>query len=159
MPNSSEQQLQATSLDRLHDLSLPQEISWWPLAPGWYGLSFVLVLAALIALYRLFIHYRMNAYRRAALQELQRLEDQTAIAELLRRTALAVTPRENIAELTGGLWLDWLSSRCSKPMPDSIRDQLVQGVYGHLDKPNDIKQLKSYAAYWISNHFTSVHQI
>jgi hypothetical protein len=144
---------QATSLDLLHDLALPQEVSWWPLAPGWYAVLVFVAAAIVLGLYRLLARYRTNAYRRAALRELATLEDQSAIAELLRRTALAVVPRTVIADLTSGQWLDWLSKHNTQPMPESIKSQLIQGVYGTACRDSRrVVELKQYAAHWISNH-------
>ncbi|HAC92578.1 MAG TPA: DUF4381 domain-containing protein [Planctomycetaceae bacterium] len=155
MPNAPDQPLPATSLDLLHDLSLPQAVDWWPPAPGWFGVLFFLAIAVLVSVYRLFARYRAGAYRRAALRELETLECHTAIAELLRRTALAVVPRSVVADLTGGQWIEWLASRCSVPMPGSVREQLSQGVYRETDQLDDLRPLKTYAAHWISNHITS----
>lgn len=158
MPQTPDQPMQGTSLDLLHDLSMPQEFGWWPPAPGWYVVILVIITAIAIWLFQAFARYRAGAYRRAALRELESLHDQASIAELLRRTALVVTPRSVIADLTGGQWLEWLESCSSSPMPDSVKAQLIQGVYQQTDQRDDLQQLKLYAAYWISSHRTSLKQ-
>jgi len=106
----------AASLDRLHDIVLPPEVPWWPLAPGWYvvlGIGLVLVL---VLVHRAWERWRANAYRRAARRELVSAQDAAAIGELLRRTALAIAPRTVIAEKTGSAWLDWLAQQCPEPL-------------------------------------------
>ena len=108
-----------TSLDRLHDVIVPPPVPWWPPAPGWYWvLGALLVLFALVVL-RAFLHWQRNAYRREALAEWHRLESQlhdpgkrasvlAGMAELLKRTALSVWPREKVAALTGPMWYTFL---------------------------------------------------
>ena len=109
-----------TSLDRLHDIVVPASVPWWPPAPGWYWvLGFVLVLA-LWLLGKSFIRWQRNRYRREARAELARQEIMlrdpacraaalTAVAELLKRTALTAFPREEVATLTGSAWLEFLN--------------------------------------------------
>ena len=142
----------STNLDRLHDLALPPEISWWPLAPGWIVL---LALAALLlawALDRSWRNWRSNAYRRAALAALPSAADAAAVAELLRRTALAIAPRDVVAPLSGHAWLDWLATRSPAALSDSIRTQLTTGVYAKASTPADLKSLRDFAAQWIRTH-------
>ena len=119
-----------TSLDGLNDLALPPDVSWWPLAPGWYVVSALLVPILVVIVARLVSRRRAQAYRRAALRALRSIEDVAGIAVLLRRTALAFAPREAIAEKTGAAWLNWLAARCPDPMPDTVREMLTAGVYG-----------------------------
>jgi hypothetical protein len=142
----------ATNLDRLHDLALPPEISWWPLAPGWH----VVIAAALIFLFilshRTWKMWRANAYRRAALRELSSAKNAPAIAELLRRTALATTPRKAVAEMTGAPWLDWLARQTATAMPDSVRHQLANRIYQKSGEDSPVDELRNYAVLWIKNH-------
>ena len=56
----------ATSLDRLHDIVLPPEVSWWPPASGWYVVGGILLLLLLFLVHRARKHWLANAYRRAA---------------------------------------------------------------------------------------------
>jgi hypothetical protein len=142
----------AARLERLHDLVLPPTVPWWPPAPGWYAV-FALALAAVALLgWRLWKRWRANAYRRAALRELDRRKDAGAIAELLRRTALAVAPRPVVAAMTGTAWVDWLAEQCPEPMSPEVRRLLTVGVYGHPDSDSDLGALRDYAARWVAHH-------
>jgi len=110
----------------LRDLHLPDQIGWWPLAPGWW---FVLLLAASALGYLIWRAYRKrqyNAPRRFALRELARYEAEYVkhrnpvmlgkqLSELLRRGMLAYAPREKVAGLTGEAWLEWLDQ--GMPLP------------------------------------------
>ena len=149
----------ATSLDRLHNIVLPPEVSWWPLAPGWYVVGGILLLVVIVLIYRARNRWLANAYRRAALLELASVDDTAGIAELLRRTALANTSRTVIAAKTGATWLDWLESQCRKSMPETVREQLTSGVYSRHVKPDELGELRDYAAYWIRRHQISGQQV
>jgi Domain of unknown function (DUF4381) len=142
----------ATSLERLHEIVIPPEVSWWPLAPGWYVVGGILVILILLFVHRAWKHWRANAYRRAAFRELASVNDAAAIAELLRRTALAVEPRPVIATMTGAAWLDWLDSKCRETMSDTVREQLTVGLYRRQSSDCDVVALREYAARWISHH-------
>jgi len=142
----------ATSLDRLHDLVLPPAVPFWPLAPGWYVVFAFLLVLLLLAAIRAVARFRANAYRREALRTLASLEQPAAIAELLRRTALAAAPRSVIAEKTGAGWLDWLAAQCPDTMSDTVREQLTVGVYDRPAAEHELSSLRDYAGRWIAHH-------
>jgi hypothetical protein len=141
-----------TSLDRLHDLVLPTPVLWWPLAPGWYVLLVLLGLAVVWVSWRYWKRWRANEYRREALRQLQQLQDAPAIAILLRRTALTVVPRAEIAAKTGSAWADWLASHSPEAMAPEVHQLLSIGVYGRSGAEQDVSQLHEYAARWIARH-------
>ena len=65
----------ADPLAELRDIHLPEAVSYWPLAPGWWLLLVsVLLLAGLIVW--TVRRYRRNAYRRAAVRELDKVYQQ-----------------------------------------------------------------------------------
>ena len=102
----------------LRDIHLPEPVSWWPPAPGWWllvALSLVVV-AGLLWLWR---YRRRQTPRRVALAELTRLRADfqrdgdgaavaTGISALLRRLALTHFPRSQVAGLVGDAWLQFL---------------------------------------------------
>lgn len=110
-------------LSGLVDIPLPTPVSLWP--QTWpLRILIVLALAGLAyAALRSIQHWRANLYRREALSELKRIESgaakltptelATALASLVRRTALAAFPREQAASLTGGDWLAFLDRTCA----------------------------------------------
>jgi hypothetical protein len=111
----------------LRDLHLPEVISWWPLAPGWW----VVIGIALIGigyLLRAWLRARARgAARRYALRQLDTIVQQydehkdpvvfgANLSELLRRTMLAYAPRHDVAGLTGDEWLHWLDQGLAQPV-------------------------------------------
>lgn len=110
----------------LRDLHLPTDIGWWPLAPGWWLLAGLLVLALLYLVYRLWRSWRRAAPRRAALAEFRQLRDQfdrdnnlvsfvNGISTLLRRAMLSCQPRQDIAGVVGEEWLRLLDRGMKRP--------------------------------------------
>lgn len=127
------------SLDELRDIHLPEAISWWPLAYGYWLLLALLLVVAVLWLRR----YRHLAIRRASGRELDALEaaylqhnDAHELARgvnvLLRRAALSIKPREQTASLTGDAWMDYVQD-CVKDtdciFSDETRQLLTRGVY------------------------------
>ncbi|MBF0294726.1 MAG: DUF4381 domain-containing protein [Magnetococcales bacterium] len=109
----------------LRDIHLPDPVAWWPPAPGWW-----LVAATPVVLFLVWWLYRhwskRHRLRRAALGELQRLEDAHAkrpdaqrlaadLSALLRRVAIAHHPPEEVAGLAGREWLAWLDRALPTP--------------------------------------------
>jgi hypothetical protein len=109
-------------LTDLRGYHLPDPVSWWPPAPGWWVLALLgLCLAAL------FVHWLASRYRRGAAMRVAKAElaglradfarDRDAgayargLSRLLRRFALSRFPRDAVAGLTGEKWLAFLDSR------------------------------------------------
>jgi Ca-activated chloride channel family protein len=100
----------------LIDIPLPPSIGLWP--ETWT--SRITVAGALVALVVSMIwmvHRRwVNRYRREALAELDRIVQPVSdpvqlaqnLAMLVRRTALAAFPRQQVVQLTGPAWLAFL---------------------------------------------------
>ncbi len=106
----------------LRDIHLPDAISWWPLAIGWWLLPVIITLC-IYGIYQFLKyqkHHKKTAYRKIALAEFNAIRLQfknnknsleliRAISALLRRIALSYLPRENIASLTGEKWIKQLN--------------------------------------------------
>ena len=111
----------------LRDLHLPEAIGWWPLAPGWW-LVIGIALIAIGLLIRIGLRTRARgAARRYALRQLDTIvlqynehKDPIAfganLSELLRRAMLAYAPRMDVAGLTGEEWLQWLDQDLAQPV-------------------------------------------
>lgn len=107
----------AASLDRLHDLVVPEGVPWWPVAPGWWVLAGLLLAGTAMVAWRAWRRRLRNAYRREALALIDRLESAppdsdeacvSAVSTVLKRAALTVWPRAEVASLSGEAWLRFL---------------------------------------------------
>ena len=141
-----------TSLDRLHDIVESPPVPWWPPAPGWYVVFAIAAVAVTWSGLYIWKQWRASAYRREALRELRAANTPAEIAELLRRTALAIAPRSQIASLSGDSWTEWLDSSGSHRMPRPVRDLLAGSVYDPATQPTDIALIREYAETWIQRH-------
>ena len=141
-----------TSLQNLHDIVVPAPVSWWPLAPGWLVLVGIVLLVLIYCAFRSWKKWHADAYRRAALRELAKADSPTAIAEILRRTALAVAPRETVAGLQGHAWADWLARQSPETMDEPVKGALSRSIYDSSSSSADPGPLRDFAARWIRHH-------
>lgn len=156
------------SLQNLNDIVLPGAVGWWPLASGWYYLFGILLIVLTWFIYTAIRGWNRNRYRRAALHHLQLLANDIEDAEkrdaglrqvpvLLKRTALSVYPRSQLASLTGKNWLDFLNSKVSTAsFTDStagLLDELSYSV-GALNSvdTNAVEELLSACRHWLKHH-------
>ncbi|NVP56112.1 DUF4381 domain-containing protein [Mycoplana rhizolycopersici] len=119
----------AATLRELADIALPPPVSMMPATWGWVALAALIALALAFALWRWRRHRAQNRYRREALAELAALEAAVGQAagradalqrlpSLIKRTALAVWPRDAVAELAGQDWSDFLRTHAGKAVLD-----------------------------------------
>ena len=105
-------------LQDLRDVHLPDPISWWPPAFGWWMILVLIIIAVSLLLWGK-AYYRRTRPRRFALAQLKSVkqqyaqdsDDQWAIREashLLRCYALSVFSRSDVAGLSGKAWLKFL---------------------------------------------------
>lgn len=104
-------------MELMHGLSMPTPVSWMPTTQGWWILAAWLLAVFALGAWQLASIRRQNRYRREALAELSRIESRSdmgpqdaaaQIAVLLKRTALAAYPREQIAHVYGADWARFL---------------------------------------------------
>lgn len=120
----------AQALADLRDIHMPDAISIWPLAPGWYLLA-GLMLLLLVSLYSYYHYWKKHKrYRKQALKHLSciyREQDQTAflhaVAELIKHTALQHD--QGVAKLNGEQWQQYLA----QAMPTDVATILAVARY------------------------------
>jgi hypothetical protein len=135
-------------IDRLAEPPMPDPVSLAPQTAGWWVLGAVVLSGLAYGLWRLWLHWRANAYRRAALQELASAGDDPArVAAILRRTALAAYPRRAVAGLAGDDWLAFL--RATGGFPESAGPALIRAPYAPV---TEAKALRTGAERWIRTH-------
>lgn len=103
-------------LAQLKDLSV-SEVSWWPPAPGWWILAFLLVVTCFWVSQYFHRQKRRMRWVVAAESELAQLERQfasqaidaqTAVSQLsvlMRRSAIAAMGRQSVARATDEQWI------------------------------------------------------
>ena len=102
----------------LRDIHLPDALGWWPPAMGWWFLAIVILL---LCLFFIWLYKRLTKKtalktgkqilaeikQDAALNDFEKL---SKISELMRRVAISISPRTEVASLTGQDWLNYLDS-------------------------------------------------
>ena len=149
-------QLAALDLRDIHEPALP---SLWPPAPGWWLIA-ALVVALLIWLGRLgWRAWQRRRLRQRVLQELAALpatDDCAAliagVSALFKRVALRRFARDQVAELTGSAWLEFLDQTGGGGQfaqgPGRVLDQ---GPYAPA--PNcDAPALRTLARTWLAKN-------
>lgn len=140
-------------VDLLQPVPEPDLISMMPQTAGWLWIAAFLAGCLLIAARQAWRYWRTNAYRRAALRELQTASgDPAALAHLLRRTALNAYPRDAVASLHGTDWLAFLDkSYGGRDFSNGAGTALNRLTYA--EKPNSSDaELKLLVERWIKTH-------
>lgn len=103
-------------LNELKDIHLPDPVSGWPPALGWWLVAGLLIISA-IAGYWAYKTWHKNAYKRQAIKRIRQLfitypSQPTNLAEQLNKTLKAVAqqsyPHAKTAHLTATPWLTFL---------------------------------------------------
>lgn len=153
----------------LRDIHLPDAVSWWPLAVGWWMLlGMVIGLIALTYIYKYL--KKRKQFSRLALGEFENvtarfnsqgdthklLED---LSMLLRRVSISAFPDKYTAGMTGEAWLQFLdevvSQSSSRQRPIQFSSPLGQSlITGPYQKQlslgqQDIQQLLALCREWI----------
>jgi hypothetical protein len=152
LPNES-------ALAQLKDIHLPDPISWWPLAKGWF------VLALGISVFLLWLIYWGLRYiwngrsKRQALRVLAAYQADyvksrqsqlscARISELLKRVALVYYPRAQVASLQGQRWIDFLNETAEHADFNQVSVLLTECPY-QPSEGHDVTPLFHLAKLWI----------
>ncbi|OGV48973.1 MAG: hypothetical protein A3F46_03470 [Legionellales bacterium RIFCSPHIGHO2_12_FULL_42_9] len=146
-------------LAQLRDIHLPALIGWWPIAVGWIGLFFIIIVFSLLILFYSRRYYQRGRARSLGLRLLMQYEKDyqqgassqiisTQISEILRRVALVYFPREEIAGLQGELWLNFLNKTGKGVNFNEVRECLLVLPY-QPDRPAKLDRLFLCAKKWI----------
>lgn len=127
-------------LQELRDVHLPDPISLWPPAPGWWITFGLAMMGGMVFLWILRNRRRTQA-RRLAMNELGAIkqyydthrDDQWLVQRLstiVRRYAMATFPRTEVAGLVGVSWLQFLDrSGRTNQFTDGVGHLLSSGPY------------------------------
>ena len=147
-------------LAQLRDIHLPAEVSWWPLAWGWWLL--IILASALLAwlLWILLQRYKNRLYRRQAQLRIDQLQQHPtedllpAIFALLKQTANTAYPDQRFASLSINEFIEFLQQSCDQPVFDQLPDNLDSLLYAPQSQvePSLKDHLVSSASLWIAKH-------
>lgn len=118
--------MDGASLEQLRPNHLPEPVSLWPPAIGWWLLAGLVILTLTGLGIYVYCRWKKNRYRARALQlasdvfgQYQQHQDPRKLAgqcnELLKRVALHAFPKERVASLTGNAWSAFLAETGGLP--------------------------------------------
>jgi hypothetical protein len=147
----------------LIDIPLPREVGLWPQTWEARLASVLLLLAVVAVLWKFVRHRRSNRYRREALAELETFRQSSSanrsnklarLSVLVRRTALAAFPREQVASLSGPAWLAFLDrSFGGHEFSNGVGRLLAGGPYREIAPDEaELRSLLSLVRRWIRGH-------
>jgi len=130
---STETQTSPLALQPNH---LPDVPAWLPLAWGWW----TLLAASLLLIMTLLLIIRWNkkrlAPKKTALRLLATGNKPAEAIELVRQAALCYYPREEIAQLTGQQWYQFLDSQMKAPLFAPNQESWQQVLYSKQSVTN-----------------------
>jgi Domain of unknown function (DUF4381) len=143
----------------LKDIHLPEAISWWPPALGWWLLAVLLPLLIYL-IYRLVKRItRKTAIKSAKKVLLQIKQDKQLdnkqkldeLSILIRRVAISTTERNECAGLTGHAWLEYLDrSIKGTPFTQGIGRLLSDAPYRqNMPTEQEIVELTGLCETWL----------
>ncbi|MEX0619591.1 MAG: DUF4381 domain-containing protein [Pseudohongiellaceae bacterium] len=167
----------AELLAQLRDIHLPEPVSLWPPAPGWWLLGALLLAALVFGCVHAWRQYRRRKICSFALAELERcyiaLEEALNADEdadtvrvnfinevnaVLRRVALWHFPHSHVASLGGKAWVDFIREKGdSSEMTDEIAQALGQGRF-QARCEYDIAQLVSLGRRWVTSLYMQARE-
>lgn len=162
----------ANPLSQLADIHLPEPVGFWPPAPGWWILFFLLCALLYWAARRYYANWKLQRARSFAMRELDKcLETFRAasrniapdgvaslklnlvsdINAVLRRVAMKNFGNENFASLGGAAWIAFLRNHGDTSLlDDSLAFTLSEGRFA---KQWDVDEQRLYqmAQQWIGS--------
>ena len=131
--------------------------------PGWYLLGGLLSLLAVLLFFKWLKRYRKNAYRREALRNLRIIEDKfynqkdvlclNDVLVLLKLVAIKAFGRQQVAQLHGKDWLEFLESKGKNTPFTHYKQHIVNTLYDTIEV--DVKEKKALmelSKKWIKTH-------
>jgi hypothetical protein len=139
----------------------PGSVSWLPQTAGWAILGVVLAGGLLRFGWRRLRRWYGNRYRREAAARLAQFDTHepgeywlVEINKLLKLTALAAYPREQVAPLSGVEWVDFLNRQCPEaPFSPEQGELLATGTYKPTQLGDPARQrLLAASLTWVRTH-------
>ena len=155
--------MSSPTVEQLQELPLPAAISYAPQTWGWLLVLGLFLLIITAWLMRRLYRWRQDRYRRDALarfDQLQQTLDNDAlreVPELLKRVALSMPQRPDVARLSGAAWQDFLQRSTPLVLPEDFAIRLAALAYAPdatllaLDETKR-QELLSLSRQWVETH-------
>lgn len=147
-------------LEQLRDIQYPEPLSWWPLAPGWYILSGILVLITTLSCIWILRYLRKLRTKKNILGNLDQIRNKikkephstrlwAELSSFLKRFALLIYPKQDIEGLHGEAWLQFLNTQGrTKEFTDGIGALIISAPY-QSKPPEQAEALLELIERWV----------
>jgi hypothetical protein len=147
-------------LAQLRDIHLPEAVSWWPLAPGWWVLGALLVAGLAYTGHFFWQRHHAFTYRRQALIKIKQLPNNcqhqriTALLALLKRVAVSAYPEFHLSSLNQAEFIAFLNKTTPKAGFDQLPADWQRLFYAKDSKVSVelVDQLVASGTQWIKRH-------
>ena len=150
--------------EQLRDVHLPEAISWWPLAWGWWVLLVLIICAASTTIWLIKRSINKNRYRGLATTELKSAfrqwnQDNNNMAYLqnanaiLKRAVLHTTQQASLTTNSGQAWVELLNNWSAQTLSETSQNALAYGCY-QANCDTDIKAVHTELVTWLKKHQT-----
>ena len=146
------------NLPELRDIHLPDGVSIWPPAYGWFVI--LLLIAAVFLLYELYRLWRRKSKKLYALRLLAQTQQFEVVAsarqmsEILRRICIFKYP--GAASLFGKNWIEFLNKHTKKPISGQAAILLSDAPYISIKSSRftaeDLEELRQFCRAWIGEN-------
>lgn len=128
------------ALAQLKDIHLPNPVSWWPPALGWWFVMIIVALTTAWLSWRSWRWWQSMKPKRQALQLLEQIEKKAKanapvsdicaqVSQLLRRVALTYYPVNEVAGLKNDAWITFLNNHGDNINFNAVREHLLVYPY------------------------------
>lgn len=150
-------------LSQLRDIHLPEPITFWPPAIGWWMLALIITVLVIGVALLLLRQYRKTHYRRQAEAQLKELleryskeknttEYSSNINKLLKQVSVSYYKRKDVARLSTEEWLSFLDrSGNTNDFTQGAGRILATAPYGESEQI-DSEALYQCCSQWIRKH-------
>ncbi len=145
------------NLPELRDIHLPEGVSFWPPAYGWWVLlAGIAVAAVLWTIIRRLIRRSRKKYALRLLAQcpLNDIYAAREISKILRR--ICVLKYKSAAALFGQAWLDFLNDHCKHKLYGNAATLLLNAPYIKPDSndynSNEVDELREFCRDWIGEN-------
>lgn len=153
--------------EQLRDIHLPEAVSWWPPAPGWWILSFIVIALVTSLIIRRLRNTKRNAFRVTALFETQEAltlwnkNKNTAdylhtINTVLKRIVLQRKPTSKIANQSGINWVESLNQISNQALSEKTMQALGVACY-QTNPVVDVAHVQQQIIAWIESYTGGEH--
>jgi hypothetical protein len=144
----------------LKDIHLPDPISWWPLAIGWWIVLALSIFVGVIA-FLLIKKMRKPTLKKEATAKLKKIEEEfighenaaiclKELSAFIRRVVISKHHSAGVAGLTGIAWLEFLDRSLDQPeFSQGIGKLLLSGPYQPQSNKEDVSHLIQLCHKWV----------